>query len=152
MTTIILTVQLLDYLFIQGTLLHQFGGSPECLCSTGKQQVKMLSQQRYTAVILQNRGISVNIDYVTIELWIKLCVADSAMYLRAGMDVAMGEQVFVKSRQQLVEVRRRISLSLAIARQLLVTVFLQFPKCPLLYEHRESMWRSKNITLIHLRE
>lgn len=36
------------------------------------------------------------------------------MYLRAGMDVAMGKQVFVKSGQQLVEVRGRISLSLTI--------------------------------------
>ena len=54
------------------------------------------------------------------------------------MDVAMGEQVFVKSRQQLVEVTGRISLSLAITRKLLVTVFLQFPECPLLYEHTQE--------------
>lgn len=57
---IILTVQLLDYLFIQGTLLQQFGGSPECLSSTGKQQVKMFSKQHYTAVILKNSRTSVN--------------------------------------------------------------------------------------------
>lgn len=36
------------------------------------------------------------------------------VYLWAGMDVAMAKQVFVKSRQQLVEVTGRISLSLAI--------------------------------------
>lgn len=80
------------------------------------------------------------------------CIA--VVYLRAGMDVAVGQQVFVKPRQKLVEVRGRISLSLAIIRKLLVTVFLQFPKCPLLYEHTHThkiikcMWRSMNITLI----
>lgn len=44
------------------------------------------------------------------------------------MNVAMGKQVFVKSRKELVEVTGRISLSLAITVELLVTVFLQFPK------------------------
>lgn len=64
-----------------------------------------------------------------------MCIALSVVYLRARMDEAMGKQVFVKSRQQLVEVTGRISLSLAITGKLLVTVFLQFPKCPLLYEY-----------------
>lgn len=59
----------------------------------------------------------------------------SVVYLRARMDVAMGKQVFVKSRQQLVEMTGRISLSLVITGELLVTVFLQFPKCLLLYKH-----------------
>lgn len=54
------------------------------------------------------------------------------LYLVARMDVAMGEQVFVKSRQQLMEVTGRISLALVITGELLVTVFLQFPKCLLL--------------------
>lgn len=44
------------------------------------------------------------------------------------MDEAMGEQVFVKPRQQLVEVTGRITLSLAVTRKLFVTVFLQFPE------------------------
>lgn len=62
----------------------------------------------------------------------------AVVYLVAGMDEAMGEQVFVKSRQQLVEVTGRISLSLAITRKLLVAVFLQLPKCPLLCEHTQK--------------
>lgn len=94
-------MQLLDYLFIQGTLLQQFGGSPEGLSSKGKQQIKMLPQQHHTAVNLQNSGISVNV-HVNVgsqgsgQNGDK--IADSAGYLRAGMDVAMGKQVFVKSR------------------------------------------------------
>lgn len=100
-TAIILTVQLLDYVFIQGTLLQQFGGSPEGLSSKGKQQIKMLPQQQYTAVNLQNSGISVNVNANIGQQGSGQNgdkVVDSAGYLRAGMDVAMGKQVFVKCR------------------------------------------------------
>lgn len=54
------------------------------------------------------------------------------------MDVAMGKKVFVKSRQELMEVTGRIGLSLAITGKLFVTVFLQFPKCTLLYEFKKQ--------------
>ncbi len=107
-------MQLPDYLFIQRTLLQQFGGSPECLRGTGKQQIKMLSEQHYTAVILQNNRIGVNRMKNDHRALSEKGLADSAVHLRAGMDVAVGEQVFVKCRQQLVEVRGRISLSLII--------------------------------------
>lgn len=71
------------------------------------------------------------------------------MYLRAGMDVAMGKQVFVKSGQQLVEVRGRISLSLTITWQLFVTVFLQFAKRSLLYEHGKNVEESITHNNVH---
>lgn len=87
-------MQLLYYLFIQGTLLQQFGGSPEGLSSKGKQQTEMLPQQHYTAVSLQNSGISVNVNANVGQQGSGQNgdkVADSAGYLRAGMDVAMGK-------------------------------------------------------------
>lgn len=51
-----LTVQLLDDVFVQETVLQQFGGSLQSLGGTGEQQVKMLVKQRY-AVVLQNREV-----------------------------------------------------------------------------------------------
>lgn len=65
-------------------------------------------------------------------------MAEFLVYLGAGTDVAMSKQVFVKSRKQLVKVRRRIHLSLTIANKLLVAVFFQFPKLLLLYEDKDQ--------------
>lgn len=60
--------------------------------------------------------------------------ADGTAYLGAGLDVAVRQQVFVQPAQQLVEVGGRVSLSVALARQVLVAVFLQLPECTLLLE------------------
>lgn len=49
---IILTMQLFNYLLVMGALFQQLSGSLESLSGTGKQKVKMLTQQGYTAVIL----------------------------------------------------------------------------------------------------
>lgn len=45
-------MQLLNYLFVMGALFQQLSGSLESLSGTGKQQVQMLTQQGYTAIIL----------------------------------------------------------------------------------------------------
>lgn len=52
--SVVLTMQLLDDLLIQRTLPQQFGRSAEGLSSAGEQEVKMLSQQQSTAIILGN--------------------------------------------------------------------------------------------------
>lgn len=65
---------------------------------------------------------------------VQWCEADGTAYLRAGLDVAVCKQVFVQPSEQLVEVGGRVTLSVALIRQMLVAVFLQLPERALLFE------------------